>query len=137
MTNVSCPAYSATPTDPESALGRYVLQLEPGTAEGVLVPEDLIARPPGAERLHPLWRVHFDGRPLSVRVHREEGCWLAEIPWLNICGAGDKPNQALEDAESHARYLVDYYDALPEDRLVGPALELKAKFRRVTVIQED
>jgi hypothetical protein len=135
MTSVSYPADSATPTDPESALGRYVLQLVPGTAEGVLVPEDLIARP-GAERVYPLWRVHFDGRPLSVRVHREEGCWLAEIPWLNICGAGDKPSQALEDAESHARYFVGYYAALPENRLVGPALELKGKFSRVTVIQE-
>lgn len=126
-------AESGTPRGPTEP---FPIEPRHRTAEDILIPEDLVARP-AAERMYPLWRIHFAGRPLSMRVHREEGCWLAENTALNICGVGQHPGEALADAEQHVLHFVDFYAKLTEAQVTGYAADLKRRFAQISVALED
>lgn len=135
MRSNSAKAESGTPMAPLDPFEAFPVEPGQRTAEDILIPEDLVSRP-AAERMYPLWRVHYAGRPLSMRVHREEGCWLAENAALNICGVGQHPGEALADAEQHVLYFVGYYAEITENQVTGYAIELKRRFAQVTVIPE-
>lgn len=102
------------------------------TAQSVLEPKDVMARRPGGSS-YPLWRVQVSGRPTPVRVFKEEGVWLAEQEWLNVCGVGGSPAEALADAEVHIRHFLGYYADAPQDSLTGLAVTLKERYADVTV----
>ncbi len=77
--------------------------------------------------------VRIDDRPIAVRVFFEDGHWLSEQEWLNVIGHGEKPLEALKDAEESIRYLANYYAGLSDNDVIGPAVELKARYSRITL----
>lgn len=68
------------------------------------------------------------GEERKVCVYREEGVWFAEWEWLNICGSGASPSEALEDAGKHIRHFIGYYAGISEEELTGRGVELKGRF---------
>lgn len=89
------------------------------------------------EREHPVWVLQSAARlislkkPLVLRVYRESGRYCAEHVGLDICGFGDSPSQAIQDAIDDIGYIHDYYVNLPDEELLESGLELKHRLQQL------
>ena len=83
---------------------------------------------------HPVWALPIHGqlrilaKPLVLSVRREGWRFFAENQFLDVCGYGESPREAVDDAIGDLAYFYSYYSSLGEDQLIGEGLELQRRF---------
>lgn len=88
--------------------------------------------PPISE--HPVWVININEKLVSLRkpvvlqVKNEGDTYFAENNFLEICGYGDSPSQALHDAIEELAYCYDYYGNLNENEVVGHGVTIRNRF---------
>lgn len=87
-----------------------------------------------AETLHPLWSLkinddfHSMAKAVVLRVVQEGGRYYAENEYLDVCGYGSSPGEALKEAIADIAYYQKHYTGLREDEVVGYGLVLQARY---------
>lgn len=88
---------------------------------------------------HPVWALPIQGqlrllaKPVVLRVQKEGWRFFAENQFLDLCGYGESPREAVDDAVGDLAYFYSYYSSLREDQLVGEGLELQRRYRSLVL----
>lgn len=121
-------------TNPTSQLRRFE-----GTGEAVDV--RFLVVPYHVQPLLPIWSVDTErGRytarvPISVKITREDGLFIATNENLNLFGTGVSQNEAVQDLCQHIGYYIMHYERAEASKLVGLALDMKKLYERTFVRQ--
>ena len=89
---------------------------------------------PPAVREHPVWVINTNEglrslkKPVVLQVKIEGDTYFAENNILEICGYGDSPSKALDDAIKELAYCYEYYGNLNENEVIGHGVTIRNRF---------
>lgn len=92
-----------------------------------------LPKPPPV-REHPVWVINPNKglrslkKPVVLQIRNEGDTYFAENNFLEICGYGDSPSKALQDAIEELAYCCEYYGNLNENEVIGHGITIRNRF---------
>ena len=90
--------------------------------------------PRNSPSLHPVWVLNINDnvrsftKPVVLRVFRQGDHFFAENEYLDICGCGSVPAEALQEAIDDMVYYFNHYTQLNEEQVVGFGATLRNRY---------
>lgn len=83
---------------------------------------------------HPVWALTIGDdvcsltKPIVLRLTREGNYFFAENEYLDVCGYGSAPAEALQEAITDIVYYFGHYTQLNEDEVMGFGTTLRNRY---------